>query len=143
MSKEEPQIVADIMTREVATLYEEDNLERIEEAMQRFRFHHVPVVDGRKLMGLVTHRDLLRVSASSAEKRGERRTRALREHLFVRDVMTRDVKTAAPDTPLAEAGRRMLELQHGCLPVVEDGELVGIVTQSDFVRVAIRLLERE
>jgi CBS domain-containing protein len=131
------------MTREVATLYEEDNLERIEEAMQRFRFHHVPVVDGRKLVGLVSHRDLLRVSASAMAKDGEARTHILNQQLFVRDVMTRDIETTTPATPLAEAARTMLDRQHGCLPVVDDGELVGIITLSDIVKVAIELLDQE
>lgn len=53
-----PKTVGELMTREVMTLYEEDNLDRIEEGMNRFRFRHLPVVDGKRLVGLVTHRDI-------------------------------------------------------------------------------------
>ena len=57
--------------------------------------------------------------------------------LAIKDVMTCDPVTIGPDAPLAEAARRMLEHQIGCLPVVEAGKLVGILTESDFVRLAL------
>ena len=66
-----PSLVRDIMTREVVTLYEEDNLLGVEEGMRHFRFRHLPVVDDGKLVGLITERDLLRVAASITEP-GER-----------------------------------------------------------------------
>jgi CBS domain-containing membrane protein len=139
---QKPRLVRDIMTREVVTLYEEDNLVGVEEGMQRFRFRHLPVVDDGKLVGLVTQRDLLRVAASSLEPGSRQKTDRLKESVFVRDVMLRDLVTVHEDTPLADAGLLLWNNKLGCLPVV-DGErkLRGIVTEADFVKLALRLLE--
>lgn len=136
-----PLLVREIMTRKVMTLYPEENLDKIEEAMDRFRFRHVPVIDQGKLVGLVTHRDLLRASASALEHGAEQRTKTIRERTFVQTIMQRDVVTAREDMPLIDAARLMLDQKLGCLPVTQaDGTLVGIVTQSDFLRLSIELL---
>ena len=74
--------VNDVMTREVVTLFEEESVAGIEEAMDRYRFHHLPVVDGDKLVGLVTHRDLLQFDTSPAEGIAEQRTRERAERTF-------------------------------------------------------------
>ena len=130
------------MTREVVTLFEEDNLVGVEEGMQRYKFRHLPVVDEGKLVGLVTHRDLLRVAASELEPTAARRTEHLKQSVFVRDVMRRDLVTVREDTPLEDAGRLLWNNKLGCLPVTkDDGSLVGIVTEADYVKLAIRLLE--
>lgn len=141
MSEPRPELVRDIMTREVVTLYEEDNLEKVEEGMQKYRFRHLPVVDDGRLVGLVTQRDILRASASPMEPGGAQRTRVLKQQLFVRDIMQSEVSTVRAETPLQEAGKIMLDAKLGCLPVVNgDGNLVGIVTEADFLKLALRLL---
>jgi CBS domain-containing protein len=137
-----PTLVRDIMTREVVTLFEEDNLIGVEEGMQHFRFRHLPVVDDGKLIGLITQRDLLRVAASVAEPGGERKTQTFQERLFARDVMSRQLVTVREDTPITDAGLLMWNNKLGCLPVVsDDGKLLGIVTEADFVKLALKLLE--
>jgi CBS domain-containing membrane protein len=139
---EKPKTVSDIMTQKVITLFEEDNLVGVEKGMSHFRFRHLPVVDSGKLVGLVTHRDLLRVAASSLELGGAQKTARLNESVFVRDVMQRNVVTVRADTPLAEAGQRMWDQKIGCLPVVaEDQTLIGIVTEADFLKLALSLLK--
>jgi CBS domain-containing protein len=139
----EPMKVGDIMTREVYTLFEEENLASIEEGMESYRFRHLPVIDDGKLVGLVTIRDILRASASSLEVGHEDKTRQLRERFFVRDIMTSDVETVKEDTLLVDAATTMRDKKLGCLPVVADGgQLVGIITESDFVRLSIRFLMR-
>lgn len=138
-----PSLVRDIMTREVVTLYEEDNLLGVEEGMQHFRFRHLPVVDDGKLVGLITQRDLLRVAASIAEPGGQVKSRNIKERLFARDVMARDLVSVREDTPLSDAGLLLWNNKLGCLPVVDDsGALQGIVTEADFVKLALRLLEQ-
>src|SRR3990172_4452402 len=99
-----PTLVRDIMTREVVTLYEEDNLLGVEEGMLHFRFRHLPVVDEGKLVGLITSRDMLRVAASIAEPGGDVKTHNIKERLFARDVMARELVTAREDMPIADAG---------------------------------------
>jgi len=137
-----PKLVREIMTREVVTLYEEDNLTGVEEGMQRFKFRHLPVIDEGRIVGLITQRDLLRVAASSLEPGGAHKTQLLQQGVFARDVMKRDVITVAEDTTLAEAGELLWQQKLGCLPVVDaDKKLVGIVTEADFVKLAVRLLK--
>jgi CBS domain-containing protein len=139
--EKKPTVVSDIMTREVVTVFEEDNLLGVEEGMQRFRFRHLPVVDGNKLVGIITHRDLLRIAASSLDTASAQKTNYWTEHCFARDIMVRDPVTVGRDTPLAVAGKLMWERKLGCLPVIEeDDTLVGIVTEADYLRLALELL---
>ena len=139
---QKPNVVSDIMSRGIFTIFEEDNLTGVESGMQHFRFRHLPVVDGQKLVGLITHRSLLQIAASSLEPGSDQTTKRLNEQLFARDVMVRDVITVSETTPLSEAGHLMWENKIGCLPVVtEAGILVGIVTEADFVKLALRLLK--
>jgi CBS domain-containing protein len=119
--------VSDIMTRRVIYLREEDNLSRIVEGMEHFGLRHLPVLDGDKLVGMISHRDMLKI-LSSTERR--------EEETFVASVMTRDPIAVAPDTPIAEAARTLLKARFGCLPVVDsDGNVIGIVTEHDFLKV--------
>jgi CBS domain-containing membrane protein len=98
-------------------------------------FRHVPVVDeDGVLVGLVTHRDLLRhVIADKADVPLSARRDRLERYL-VGDYMIEEVATTEPDVPIAEAAQLMSEEKYGCLPVVEGMKLVGILTESDFVR---------
>ena len=124
-------IVGELMTRELVTLNETEDLSRAEALLQQRRIRHQPVVRSGKLVGLVTHRDLLRVCAAGSAARAAR----------AGDVMTRDVQTVHPATPLRDAVARMLGAKYGCLPVtLEDGTLVGLVTEADLVRYAGALI---
>jgi CBS domain-containing protein len=137
-------IVGDIMTRRVIVLTQEENLSKLEEGMARFGLRHLPVVEKGKLVGLVSHRDLLRASVSNLDPVRDERNLCLLGNTFVREIMKREVKTAQADTPLAVAARTMVEGKFGCLPVVDDeGTLVGIVTESDFLKLTAELLEAE
>ena len=141
MTAETPRIVADIMTRKLATAYEEENLVQILAAMERLHFRHLPVIDDGKLVGLVTHRDLLRLSASSMDPVAGVRDATAQGSIFIRDVMQTEVTTVAADTPLAEAARLMRDTKLGCLPVVDaESKLVGMVTASDFLGLVLTLL---
>ena len=136
--------VGDIMTKRLVVLTEEENLSRLESGMERFGLRHLPVVDDGKLVGLVTHRDLLRASTSSLDpSRGNKDVQIL-ENTFVSEIMTREVRTARADTPLADAARDMIEGRIGCLPVVDDeGRAIGIVTEHDFLKLCLKLLETD
>ncbi len=137
-----PKLVADIMTRKVVTLFPEQNLEQIDAGMHQFGFRHLPVVDDGKLVGLVTHLDMLRVRVSPLTPVGEVRERELEARTFVQSIMTTDVQTVPPETPLLEAAKLLHTHKYGCLPVIsEDGTLVGIVTAHDFLGLLVQLLD--
>ena len=134
--------VSEIMTKDVITLHEEDDLLEIDRGMEQYQLRHLPVVDGTKLVGLVTHRDLLRVSASSLQSTAAATARDeyAKSRTFVSSVMTRDVMTVSPETPISEAARTLVEGRFGCLPVVDGESLVGIVTESDMLRLLVDVL---
>lgn len=138
-----PTCAADLMTRDVVTLEERERLDNLDHAMHALRFRHMPVVDGDKLIGLVSERDLLRVRASSLLPHKDKQDRFLSQLVRIADIMTHDVTTVTPDTPLAEVAELMASRKLGCVPVVErSGKLAGIITEADFVRLAQRLLAR-
>jgi CBS domain-containing membrane protein len=131
--------VRDVMTSEVTTLQRNDKLTLADDIMRLGRIRHLPVVDENgQLAGIVTLHDLFRGALAKALGYGERAQRQLMDTLVVKEVMTSEVITTTPDTPLAEAAHVLVERKIGCLPVVEAGRLVGIITEGDFVALAAR-----
>lgn len=132
------------MTRDVVTASEEESLHTVALDMERGRLRHVPVVSGRRLVGLLSHRDILRYTTSDLETSSLSRNQARRigEETFVGSVMTTGVTTISPDGQVAEAVRLLRENRFGCLPVVDgDGVLVGIVTEHDLLGELARMLD--
>ena len=128
--------VRDVMTKDVVTLVESEKLLVADDVMRLGRIRHLPIVDASgKLVGIVTQRDLfhsglLRVLGSGASER------SAREVIVVGEAMHPDVVTTTPDAPLAEAARVMLDHKVGCLVVLEHERIVGILTETDFVKLA-------
>ena len=137
-----PKTLGDLMTRKIITVEEHEPIGELEVWMQRFRFHHLPVVTkDMRLVGLITRTDLLH-GILGVSPAGEETAKA-NEATHAGAVMRRGVVTGTPETPLLTACRVMLQEKLGCLPVVlEDKTLVGIVTQTDVLRLAIDALER-
>ncbi|MCC7405431.1 MAG: CBS domain-containing protein [Bdellovibrionales bacterium] len=127
--------VKDLMTRDVFTLYEDDNIKFFKDLMKWQRIRHVPVVNqDNVVMGLVTHRDFLKAAISRLAE-GEETNQALAyRNIPVSEVMRRNVTTVHSNTSLAKAAEIMFKQKYGCLPVVDEGRLVGIITEADFVR---------
>lgn len=137
-----PRQVRDAMTRKIAVLREEQNLELAEMAMKTYRFRHLPVVEDDKLIGLVTERDLLRAAVSSLNEAHDLLDDNLKRYFFVREIMTTEVISVRPDMLLADAARLLTKNKVDCLPVTqEDGTLVGILTASDFIELSIGFLD--
>ena len=137
-TQEEPKgelLVQDIMTADVFTLFEEDSLKIAEDIMDFKNIRHIPVVNClENIVGLITHRDLLRMSISTLAGISKEATQSLNDPIKVQDVMNRQVMTVPPKTPLSKAAALMFTNKLGCLPVVHEGALVGIITEADFVR---------
>jgi len=133
--------VADIMSTDVVTLIEDETLADAKRCMDRGRIRHLPVLRGQKLVGLVTHRDLLAASFSIFAEVEQAEQRRVFVTVPVVEAMHRDVITVGPNETVADAAHTLLENKWGCLPVVnDDGDLLGIVTEADFLRLTVRLL---
>ncbi len=135
--KESFRTVGQFMTTSLLTVRPEDLVDLAASLMDWERIRHVPVEDDEgRLVGLVSHRQLLRMVA-----RGHL-SGADTKQVAVADIMRRDPVTVGPQTPTLEAMRTMRAQKVGSLPVVDDGKLVGIVTEQDLIDVSARLLER-
>jgi acetoin utilization protein AcuB len=120
------------MTRPASTIYPDALVRGAAELMRARKLRHLPVVDrGRRLVGIVTDRDLRQVMfAPALQRRGINLAETLKT-LTVQDVMTRAVVTVSSGTEVREAARLMHERRIGALPVVDGGKLVGILTETD------------
>jgi len=132
--------VRDIMSTELITLDEDEDLDLADEMMRLGRVRHLPVVQGGRLVGLVSEKDLLRVQVSSLADLSAAESHDINRRIPVRDVMTHEVHAVDPEMPVLEAARLMLHTKLGCLPVVEHGLLIGIVTEGDFVQLVVDAL---
>jgi CBS domain-containing protein len=123
--------VKEIMVKEVATLDINDELSLANDIMRLGRIRHLPVVEGSRLVGIISERDLFRSSLAQALGYGGQASRDLMKTLRIKDIMVTGVITIPPDTELCDATKLMVEEKIGCLPVVEDNLLVGLITETD------------
>jgi CBS domain-containing protein len=129
-------IVRDVMTPKPITV---DPSTPILDARQRMadrRIRHLVVTEGARVVGIITDRDVRLNLPSPATSLSVWEVNYLLARLTVGEVMTRSVIVIDSERPIAEAARIMVDHKIGALPVVDGGSLVGIVTESDFVRAA-------
>jgi CBS-domain-containing membrane protein len=126
------------MTPVVRTIGRNDQLLIADELMTTQRIRHVPVLDDDGLVcGVVSQRDLFRGALAKALGYGQTAQQKMHSLLRVKEVMSSSVITIGPHEPLANAAHLMLENKIGCLPVVDGEKLLGILTESDFVKLAL------
>ena len=124
--------VADVMTTDLVTLNMNETLSTADDIMRLGRIRHLLVVDDDgALAGIVSQRDLFHSGLLKALGYGTHAKQRALDTLAVKEAM-HEATTTTPDTPLREAARLMSEKKIGCLPVVENGKLVGILTEGDF-----------
>jgi len=128
--------VKDVMTRDVATLNRNDELSLADEVMRLGRIRHLPVIDEEtgKLVGVVSQRDLFHSALVRALGFGTVARDKVMVSILIKNVMPTVVETTTPVTPFDSAAALMAQRKIGCLPVVENDALVGILTEGDFVR---------
>lgn len=133
-------LVGDRMSKHPLTIGMNQTVSETHKYMQEQKVRHLPVVDkAGTMIGLVTEDDLLKAEPSSATSLSVWEIHSLLNKVTAKDVMTRDVITTTEDTPIEEAAQQMLEHKIGCLPVMRDGKLVGIITESDIFRTFMEL----
>ena len=131
----ESKTVRELMSSDVVSVEEHESLSIANRIMKLGRIRHMPVLNGSRLVGLISQRDLLHNALSEALGANTAANLEALNEIKVCEVMTPDPVTCSPDTSLAAAAQVMLKHKFGCLPVLMNDELVGILTESDFVAV--------
>ena len=127
--------VRDLMTDRLFTVGPDDDLATVRDLMVEHRIRHIPVVDPEgNLMGLISHRDLLRHALIEQVEMPMELEEAALEQIEAREVMVRDPVAVPPETDIRQAAQILFDHKYGCLPVTEGSRLVGILTEADFVR---------
>lgn len=132
--------VGDFMSREVVTVDAAEHLDVAADLMRLGRLRHLPVMSGGSLVGIVTQRDLFRASSSGAVPAPPAATREWLGKVSVGKIMARDVVTTEPSATMRAATEMMLLRKIGCLPVVDHGRLVGLISETDCLRLLSALL---
>lgn len=131
------------MRRNVVTVQRDDSVDCAQTLMARHGFRHLPVLDGRRLVGVISDRD---VRGTLVRQRGGAcgihadRAYFLLPGLRVDEVMSAHPVCIAPGADLEEAARLLLTRKIGCLPVVDEGQVVGIITETDILAVVTEIL---
>ncbi|MEX0806936.1 MAG: CBS domain-containing protein [Candidatus Binatia bacterium] len=131
--------VREIMIASPVTLKPDDSLKLASDLISLGRIRHIPVVENGKLLGIISQRDLLGRAADRILNLKENRKSALLKTVMIKEIMQRRVITVELETSIQEAAHLMAEGKIGCLPVLNDGNLVGLVTTTDMLRYIERL----
>ena len=136
-----PKVVRDIMNANLTTLDHESRLLDAVLLMRSSGYRHLPIVNGDKLVGIVSDRDVQRAAPSLLSKISQEEYNRIFEGTPISRIMASNVITVNPTTPLRDAVRILYENKFGCVPVVEgENRLVGLVTVTDLLGVLDRIL---
>ena len=128
--------VSDVMSKSPLVIEANEKIEVALGLMADNKIRHLPVIDqDENLQGIISDRDLLKSFANLKPWVTQDRIEYGRSHHPVREFMTATPEVITPDSSLLEAGSLMLEYKISCLPVVEGNKVVGIITESDFVKI--------
>jgi acetoin utilization protein AcuB len=128
------------MKKDLITITKDERMTTARKIMKEKNIRHLPVVDGKKLIGLVTNMDIRKAEASPATSLEIRELHYLLDKITAGEIMTRNVITISPDISIEEAATLIHDNKIGCLPVVEDGNLVGMITENDVMEILIDVM---
>jgi acetoin utilization protein AcuB len=139
----EEYLVCDYMTAPVTTVPHDARLLDAAITLRRTGFRHLAIVEGERLVGVITDRDISRFAPSLLTNISQEEYNAIFENTPLARVMTRNPLSVKPETPMREAVKMLHNRKLGCLPVVEGERLVGIITVSDMLAFLYRLMTGE
>jgi acetoin utilization protein AcuB len=143
MPNDIPILVREIMTTDFVTLREDEALLDATLIFVRAGFRHIPILNGTRLVGIVTERDLKHYTPSVLTGISPEEYNRLMETTLLSKIMTRDPLTIEPSKTVYEAAQMLFDRRIGCLPVVEEGELKGIITTTDMLKLLLQLLKEK
>ena len=129
--------VRQFVAQNPATLGRNETLDLAESIMNLGRIRHMPVVDDGEIVGIISQRDLFRSALITALGFGRKTTSALIKTITIKEVMTEHVITISPEATVKDAARVMMDKKIGCLPVVENKKLIGMITETDILRYVV------
>ena len=145
MNVEENQMITieEFMTPDPYTLRETDSINDAWEIMIGKHVRHIPITDDDDhVLGLVTQRDVLAATDPGAIREAKSASHEVKSDFTLSEIMIRDVTVIHKQDSLRKAALYLQSHKYGCLPVVLDDRLVGIITDSDFIDIAINLIEQ-
>jgi CBS domain-containing protein len=145
MTAEDKQMITieEFMTPEPYTLRQSDSINDAWEVMIGKHVRHIPITDDdNHVLGLVTQRDVLAATDPGAIREAKSASHEVRSDVTLSEIMIRDVTVIHKEDSLRKAALYLQTHKYGCLPVVVDDRLVGIITDSDFIDIAINLIEQ-
>jgi acetoin utilization protein AcuB len=130
--------VSAIMTKDIIAITRSDDLQRAEMLFKRHHIKHIPVVSGETVIGMLSYSDLLKISYAYVSDDEHHVDTVVYNMFTIEQVMTKDIVTITSETTIKEAAEILAKGEFHALPVVEDGDLVGIVTTTDLLNYFIK-----
>ena len=127
-------VVREIMMGSPVTLKPDETLDLANDVISLGRIRHIPIVEDGRLVGLLSERDMMGATTTTIFGLKRKSKSALLKSVLIKDVMKKKVVTVKPDTLIKDAAHLMKEKKIGCVPVVDEGALVGLVTTTDILR---------
>lgn len=135
--------IEEFMTADPYTLSEHNSLYHARKVMTERHIRHIPITDNNNhLLGLITQRDILAATDPASKQQTKSAPDSDGRDIMLSDVMIRDISVIHKTDSLREAALYIRTHKYGCLPVLSDDCLIGIITDSDFIDIAINLLEQ-
>jgi CBS domain-containing protein len=139
MSLQERIPVSTIMSTQLVLLNSTDSLEKAEQLFSKHHIRHIPVVQSRKIVGMLSLTDLLRISFADGAYEDDDEVETIVYDMFtIPQVMAKNVRSVAPDTTIHDVAEILSKEEFHALPIVENDELVGIVTTTDLIRYLLK-----
>lgn len=133
--------VSEIMTKNIIALNRDDDLETAEILFKRHKIRHIPVVNGDVIIGILSYSDLLRISFADAVYDTEEEIDTVVYNMFtIEQVMVKNVRTVPSTATIKEVANILAKEEFHALPVVDNGNLVGIVTTTDLINYLLKQL---
>lgn len=133
--------VAMIMTEQVIKLQKKDKLEKAESLFKRFNIRHIPIVEGNVVVGMLSNTDVLRINYNELDLVEESHVDVFIHNVFtIEQVMQKKLISVSPSTSIKEVAEIFATKEFHALPVVDNNQLVGIVTTTDLIKYLINQL---
>lgn len=132
--------ISEIMTTNVITLNVSDTLEKAEKLFKKHTIRHIPVVEGKNILGMLSYSDLLRISFADVSDDESHVDNFVYDVFSIKQVMAKNMYMVPPYATIKEVAKMLAKKEFHALPIVEDNELVGIVTTTDLINFLVEEL---